>query len=67
MYTPSIGVGQSLAFYFIYENKLAESLIKYFNLHYTKLYKICLLSHCLFCLKTFDAYVQKVRFLNQNF
>ena len=29
MYTPSIGVGvdQSLAFYFIYENKLAESII----------------------------------------
>ena len=51
MYTLSIGVGQSLGFYFIYENKLAESFIKYFNLHYTKLYKICLLSHCLFCLK----------------
>ena len=27
MYTPSIGVGKSLAFYFIYENKLAESII----------------------------------------
>ena len=27
MYTPSIGVGQCLAFYFIYENKPAESNI----------------------------------------
>ena len=62
MYTPSIGVGQSLAFYFIYENKLAESIIYNFNLHYTKLYKICLLSHCLFCLNKFDAYLEKVRF-----
>ena len=36
-------------------------------MHYTKLYKICLLSHCLFCLKKFDAYVEKVRFLKHNF
>ena len=64
MYTPLISVGQSLALYFIYENKLAESIILYFNLLYTKLYKICLLSHCLFCLKMFDAFVEKVRFLS---
>ena len=29
--------------------------------------KICLLSHCLFCLKQFDAYVEKVRFFKHNF
>ena len=52
VYTPSIGVGQSLAFYFIYEIKIAESVILYFNLHFTKLNKICLLSHCLFCFKS---------------
>ena len=67
MFTPSIGVGQSSALYFIYENKLAEAIILYFNLHYTKLYKICLLSHCLFCLKSFDAYLEKVRIFKHNF
>ena len=36
-----------------------------FNLHYTKLYKICLLSHCLLCLEKFDSYVEKVRFFQQ--
>ena len=28
---------------------------------------MCLLSHCLFCLKQFDAYVEKVRFFKHNF
>ena len=64
MYISSIGVGPSLTFYFIYENMLAESKIYYFKLHYIKLYKICLLSHCSFCLKQFDAYVEKVRFFS---
>ena len=67
MYTPSIGVGPSLAFNFINENRLAESNFEYLNLRYTKLYKICLLSHCLFCLKQFDAYIEKVRFFKHNF
>ena len=65
MYAPSIGVGQSLAFYFIYENKLAESVISYFNLHYTKLYRICLLSHCLYCLKGLMHMYKKCDFLQK--
>ena len=36
-------------------------------MHYTKLYKICLPSHCLFCLKKFDAYLEKVRIFEHNF
>ena len=36
-------------------------------MHYTKHYKICLLIHCLFCLKQFDAHLEKVRFLKHNF
>ena len=50
MYAPSIVVGESLAMYFIYENKFAKSVIKYFNLHMhmykkfeflTKIFKNC--------------------------
>ena len=67
IYTPSIGVGQSLSFYCLYKNKFKESIIYYFNLHNTKLYKICLLSYLLFCLKKFDAYLEKVRIFAQNF
>ena len=67
MYAPSIGLGQSLAFYFIYENKLAESVISYFTLHYTKLYKICLLSHYLFCLKGLMHMYKKCDFVTKIF
>ena len=46
MYTPTFGVNLKLAFYFIYQNRLGQSKIYHFNLHYNKLYKICMLSHC---------------------
>ena len=36
-------------------------------MHYTKLYRICLPSHCLFCLTKFDAYLEKVRIFEHNF
>ena len=36
-------------------------------MHYTKLYKICFPSHCLFCLKKFDAYLEKVRIVEHHF
>ena len=62
MYTLSIGFVASLTFYFKYNNSLAQAKILLFNLHYTKLYKICLLSHCQLNLKKLNAYVGKVRF-----